>query len=80
MPPRIRRIAFAIGVLGLLIAIGCAATLYVAGLVIDEHHIDPKFRLIPLFAGIAIGALAAGAGFGTWVVGYVPATKNPHAN
>lgn len=67
---------FIYGVLGLLIAIGCAATLYVAGIVIDEQQLDPEFRLIPLFAGIAIGASAAAAGFGTWIVGAVPATKS----
>ncbi|MCI9858782.1 hypothetical protein [Microbacterium proteolyticum] len=45
---------------------------------IDEQQMRPGFEIFPLLAGIASGTLAAIAGFGTWVVGYVPAVKSSH--
>jgi hypothetical protein len=73
MPRRVRIIAITVGIVGLVAAIGCAVTLYAAGTVIDEQQIDPGFRLLPLFAGIAVGILA---GFGIWIVGYIPADRS----
>jgi len=71
-------IAITVGTVGLVAAIGCAVALYAAGIVIDEQQIDPGFRLLPLVAGIAVGILAALAGFGMWIVGYIPADRSSH--
>lgn len=78
MSRRVRRIAFAIGLGGLIVSVGCAVALYISGIMIDEQQMRPGFEIFPLLAGIASGTLAAIAGFGTWVVGYVPAVKSSH--
>lgn len=75
MSRKARIAAVTIGVMGLVVAIGCATALYVAGNVIDEQQIDPEFRLLPLFGGVVLGVLVAIAGLATWIVGYVPAMK-----
>lgn len=75
MSRRARIAAVTIGVTGLVVAIGCAVALYIAGNVIDERQIDPEFRLLPLFGAVVLGVLVAIVGLATWVVGYVPAKR-----